>query len=354
MISEAPFRIKGRKAMLLAGEEFSPLGSKTAACFLRYREEDVVAVINPEQSGKTAVEAIGYGGNIPVVESVQEALALQPEIALVGVAPRGGGLDALFRTQVIECIQAGLDIISGLHIFLEDDPEIRNALTRSPSKIWDVRSVPEFHTIGTGRGCITGAKTVLTVGTDCGAGKMTVTYEIYLEAVRRGLNAAWAATGQTGMILQERGVAIDRVISDFVGGAAEELVNFEGRGKDVVFVEGQGSLIHPGYAGVTLGLMFGVMPDCMVLVHDVERRKVRDYEVEIPPLSRMIRLHQEVMVLLKKSPVVAVALNTGSLDDVEAQATMKSIFRQTGLPVGDPIRYGASELLDAIIEALKL
>ncbi|NIO00840.1 MAG: DUF1611 domain-containing protein [Candidatus Latescibacteria bacterium] len=352
MLNTPPFRIKGRKTLLLADGEFPTAKAKTAVCFIRYREKDAAVVLDRGNAGKTVFDTLGIGRNIPIVATVEEAKAFHPEIAIVGVAPRGGHLDDIFREQILECIDAGMDIISGLHVFLEDDKEIREALSKSGSQIWDVRRVSEEGTIASGNGCTTGARSVLTVGTDCGVGKMTVTYELYMEAVRRGLNVSWAATGQTGMILRERGIAIDRVISDFIGGATEALVNLEGVGKDVVLVEGQGALIHPGYAGVTLGLMFGAMPDCMVLVHDVERDKVREYNVEIPPLSEVIRLHQLVMAPLKDVPFAGVALNTSCLGEEEARDMIRTVEKETGLPAGDMVRFGAGEVVDGIVECL--
>jgi uncharacterized NAD-dependent epimerase/dehydratase family protein len=351
-LNHAPFPLKGRKALLLAEGNLSMLGSKTATCYLRYRGEDVVAVLDSAQGGRRVQDVLGFGGGVPVVSTVEEALSRGPELAIVGVAPRGGRLGGPLREQVLDCVRAGMDVASGLHTFLRDDPEFVGAAKASGSKLWDLRYVPATGVVSEGKGCTTGAKVVLLTGTDCNVGKMTAAVEIYDEAVRRGINAAWAATGQTGILLRERGVCIDRVIGDFMGGAAEELVNFEGRGKDLVIVEGQGSLGHPGFAGVTLALMFGAAPDCMVLAHEPGRTTVRNTDIPMMSLKEHVAIHERLMAPLRKSRVVAVALNTAVFEKAAAEEAIARVRRETGLPASDPVRFGASGVLDAVMEEL--
>ncbi len=335
--------------MLLADGEFSTFGSKTATCYVRYRGDNVVAVVDASQAGKTADDVLGFGGDIPVVPGVVEALSHKPDFAVVGVAPSGGQLTPALHGQVLECVDAGLDVVSGLHSFLSDDATLVEAAGRSCSQFWDVRRVPKTTTVGSGAGCTTGATTVLVAGSDCNVGKMTATVELFREAARRKLDAAWAATGQTGMMLRGRGIAVDRVIADFMGGAVEELLDYEGRDKKIVFVEGQGSIVHPGFAGVALGLMYGAMPDCIVLVHAATRRTIGDTEAVVPPLTELVELHEALMRPFKRSAVVAIAVNTAGLDDGEARRAVTRIESDTGLPAQDPVRHGASPLLDAIM-----
>lgn len=351
-INHAPFPLAGRRALLLAEAKFSMLDAKTAVCYLRYRRGDVAAVLDSTKRGRRVEEFVGFGGDVPIVGRVGEALSLRPEIAVVGVAPRGGRLDHTLRGPILECVEAGMDVVSGLHTLLEEDAEISRAARRSGSRIWDVRRVPEMGVVSGGKGCTTGARTVLLTGTDCNVGKMTAALELFEEAQRRGMNVAWAATGQTGIMLRERGICVDRVIADFIGGAAEELVNFEGRDRDLVFVEGQGALVHPGFAGVTLGLMFGVVPDCMVLVHEAGRARVRNTDVPMLPLGEHIDIHERIIRPLKRSRVVAVALNTAASDPAAAAETVARIREETGLPADDPVRAGASGILDAVIAEL--
>jgi uncharacterized NAD-dependent epimerase/dehydratase family protein len=349
MLTEAPFPIKGRKALLLANRMFSPEWAKTAACFLMYRAADAVAVLDCEQEGKTAAEILGFGGDVPVVGDIDGALARKPELAIVGTAPMGGVLDGELRGEVLACLRAGLDVVSGLHVFLDRDIECRVAMAASGAKAWDVRRVHGTFPVSTGDGCTTGASAVMVVGTDCNVGKMTVALELCRAAVDKGVDASWAATGQTGMILRERGICVDRVISDFVGGASEELVNAEGEGRDIVFVEGQGAIVHPGYAGVTLGLLFGTMPDCMVLAHVAGRDKLKRLETPIRPLPELVQLHERLMAPFKSSPVVGVALNTDGLSEAQARAEVESVEKETGLPATDVVRFGCGPVLDAVL-----
>jgi uncharacterized NAD-dependent epimerase/dehydratase family protein len=351
-VNRAPFTLKGRRTLLLAEGNFSTLGSKTAVCYLRYRGEDVAAVLDSTCGSARASDVVGIGGDVPIVSNMEEAMRFHPDVAIVGVAPRGGRWDPQLRQLVLDCVEAGIDVVSGLHTFLADDADISAAAKKRGARLWDVRHVGEAATVASGRGCTTGAKVVLVTGTDCNVGKMTATVELYNEAQRRGINVAWAATGQTGIILRERGICIDRVIADFIGGAAEELVTLEGRDKDLVIVEGQGSLIHPGYAGVTLGLMFGVVPDCMVLSHEFGRSHVRNYDVDMPPLEAQREAHELIMAPLKTSPVVAVALNTAGSDTREAEEIISQTREETGLATGDPVRFGAAEILDAVMNCL--
>jgi uncharacterized NAD-dependent epimerase/dehydratase family protein len=351
-LNHAPFDLEGRRTLLLADGEFSTFGAKTAVCYLRYRPDDVVAVVDAQQAGSVVQDALGFGGAIPIVASVADAAAFRPQLAVVGVAPRGGRLDARLRRHVMDCVTSGIDIVSGLHDFLDEDSAIAEAAASAGARLWDVRRVPSAQVVGSGDGCTTGARTIMVVGSDCNVGKMTATVELYNEARSRGVNAAWAATGQTGMMLRGRGIAVDRVVSDFVSGATEALVNEEGVGADIVFVEGQGSIVHPGYAAVTLGLLYGAMPDCMVMVHAATRERIGDTDFTMPPLPALVDMHEKAMSPFKISPVVAVALNTAGLADGAAHDMINETAGATGLPVSDPVRFGSSTLVDAVFRHL--
>jgi uncharacterized NAD-dependent epimerase/dehydratase family protein len=354
MITEAPFVIRGRRALLLASGAFSALWAKTAACFLMYRPDDAVAVVDADQAGRTAGEVLGFGGEVPVVDSVEAGLAFGPEIAVVGTAPMGGVLDAALRKEVLRCLESGVDVVSGLHVFLDEDPDARAAMERSGARVWDVRRILYPFAVSRGKGCTTGARTVLVVGSDCNVGKMTVALELSRAACRRGIRSGWAATGQTGMLLRERGVCVDRVISDFVGGAAQELVNAEGRDVELLFVEGQGAVVHPGYAAVTLGLMYGVMPDCMVMAHVAGRDKLKRLETPILPLAELIDLHERLLAPFKPSPVAGVTLNTAGLDADGARRALDAATKRTGLPACDVVRFDGDPVLDAVLNRIGL
>ena len=195
---------------------------------------------------------------------------------------------------------------------------------------------------------------MLLVGTDCNVGKMTAALELSRAAAAKGIKSNWAATGQTGMILKERGVAVDRVIADFVGGAAEELVNEEGKGHDLVFVEGQGAIVHPGYAGVTLGLMYGVMPDCMVMGHVAGHEALKRLETPVRPLPELIHLHESLLAPFKRSPVVGITVITSSMDEKAGRKALENVENETGLPAADVVRWGCEPVLRAVLDYLKL
>ncbi|MDQ3871123.1 MAG: NAD-dependent epimerase/dehydratase family protein, partial [Chloroflexota bacterium] len=209
-------------------------------------------------------------------------------------------------------------------------------------------------TVGTGAPHRPGTRTVLTVGTDCAVGKMSVTLELRAAAVRAGIDATFVATGQTGIMIEGWGITVDRVIGDFMAGATEAMVLHAGRDHDLVFVEGQGSLAHPAYSGVTLALLHGSRADSLVLCHDVSRERTDLWNSPIPSgpkLRDFVTLHERVAGLLHPSPVVAVAVNTSRLADADAARAIRDIEEATGLTSDDPIRFGADRLLAAVLTA---
>ncbi len=199
------------------------------------------------------------------------------------------------------------------------------------------------------------ATIVLTVGSDCAIGKKTVAVELDLAARKRGLKSVFVPTGQTGMWIAGWGIAIDAVVSDFLAGAAERLV-VEGaeRGGELLWVEGQGSLVHPAYSGVTMGLMHGATPHAFVLVHKARATHTEGYpDHPLPPLRDLVELHERASLPLRRAKVVAVALHTGGLEEAEARAEIAAVAEETGLPVDDPVRFGADTLLDAVLERVQ-
>jgi uncharacterized NAD-dependent epimerase/dehydratase family protein len=350
----APFPVAGRRLLLLADGCFSTADAKTAACIAMYRANDVVAVLDAARAGRSVRDVLGFGGDAPVVATLDDALGRRPEVAIVGTAPAGGELDPSMRDTVARCLRAGLDVVSGMHAFLSDDAELSAIARASGARVWDVRRVREVRAVSDGAGCTTGAKVVLTVGTDCNVGKMTVAVELERAARASGMRSAWAATGQTGIVLRGRGVPVDRVVADFVGGVAQILVDEEGRDADLVVVEGQGAVAHPGYAGVTLGLMYGVMPDAMVLVHVAGRERYKRFQPAIPPLREVVALYESLMRPYKGSRVVALALNTSGLSIDDARRALEDASQGTGLPAGDVVRFGTAPVWSAVRASLVL
>ncbi len=213
--------------------------------------------------------------------------------------------------------------------------------------------------MATGRAREVGALRVLTVGTDCNVGKMSVAMEVVRKLRERGLRAEFAATGQTGIMIEGRGIAVDAVVSDFVAGAAERLILGADPAADVIVVEGQGALLHPGYSGVTLGLMHGALPQALILCTKPERGTIYggDYDwVEIPPLDVVVRLHEDAMAWVRPSQgvrVVAIACNTHGQTEDEARREVDRAEELTGLPATDPIRFGPAKLADALLPLVK-
>jgi len=300
---------------------------------------------------------LGFGGDSPIVASLKEGLAAavrRPTALLIGVAPRGGRLPQEWVDVVARAADLGLDLVSGLHDFLADVPAIRGAAERAGVAIVDLRRPPTDLPVSTGRAREVEAFTVLTVGTDCNIGKMTAGLRIREAVAARGARVGFAATGQTGILIEGWGIAVDAVIADFVGGAAERLVLQAAEGNDVVLVEGQGSLVHPGYSGVTLGLLHGSMPDAQILCHQPTRKCPygggNAYNwMPLPDVPEMIRICEEAMAPLRPSKVIGVALITFDMDDAKAREVIERTAAETGLPVTDPVRYGADVLAEAIL-----
>jgi len=344
---------RNRRLALLAEGYFSPTDAKTAVGVLRYRPGQVAAVIDATHAGRTAGDVAGVGGTIPVVADVAAAAARGADALLIGVAPQGGGLPAPFRTAVRDALALGWDVLSGLHVWLGDDPEFAALAARLGGRIHDVRRPVNETRVGAGRAARCGAFMVLTVGSDCNVGKMTAALELTQALKARGVRAAFVATGQTGIFVADEGVAVDAVVSDFAAGAIEHRVLEAARDADVVVVEGQGSLFHPGYSGVTLALLHGAMPDAMVLCHQVSRTEMRaggegDPVLPMPPLAAVREAYQNAAGWVRPAPVVAVALNTLGLSDAAARAACEAASRELGLPATDPVRFGAGPLADAI------
>jgi len=349
-----------RRLVILAEGEFRFHAAKTALGVIRYGADPVLAVIDSTRAGANASDLLGPAFDVPVVATLDEVLPLGPTALLIGIAPTGGRLPATWRSSILRAIHAGLDVLSGLHTFVSDDPEFAAAARAAGVELVDYRRPPERMETSVGRLHQPGSRVILTVGTDCAIGKMSVALELRSAARRAGLSASFVATGQTGMMIEGCGVAIDRVVSDFVQGTCEWMSQEGEERGDWVFVEGQGSLDHPAYSSVTLGLIHGFTPHAMVLVHkpglaahDFDHLPERSFPLH--PLPEMIRLHEEMAGLVAPSRVVAVALNTSLLGEGDARREIERTATETGLPSGDPFRFGGAALFAEVrtrVEAL--
>lgn len=343
---------KARRLCILAEGSFEPDHAKTATGVIRYGRDPVVAVIDSTRVGQDTERIVGAGRGIPIVADVNAAVPLGANALLLGIAPRGGRMPDAWRWQILAAIGMGWDVINGLHALLRDDPEFVEAAKRRGTLLWDVREpLPSHQAIADGLPHPPGSAVVLTVGSDCSVGKMTVSLELDRQARERGWDSGFVATGQTGIMIAGEGVPLDRVIGDFMPGAIEREVVAAARRHRYVFVEGQGSIIHPAYSPVTLALVHGSLPDQMILVHYYRRTAIRGYATPIPKLSRLVQIYEETAGWLKPARVTGVALNTFGVGDAEARAMIAAAEDDTRLPATDIVRYGAGPLLDAIERA---
>jgi uncharacterized NAD-dependent epimerase/dehydratase family protein len=351
-----------RRYVVLAEGAFGELPSKTAMGVIRYGHDPVVAVIDSRQAGRDVNEWLP-GHAIPIVADLDEAMAVAPaeqppSALLIGIAPQGGRIPPSWRAVLVAAIEAGLDIVSGLHELVSEDPELTALAATHGVELIDHRRPPERHVVASGRAHRPGSRVILTVGTDCAIGKMSVALELRQAAAAAGLAAVFVPTGQTGIMIEGWGVAVDRVIADFLNGTAEWLVERAETLGDWIFVEGQGSLDHPAYSAVTLGLLHGATPHAMVLVHEPGRRGHHGWEgpdgrgSPLLSLADNIRLYERAAAAVAPSRVVAVALNTGQLPEDEARAEIAVAAAETGLPADDPFRFGPAPLFAAIRTAL--
>ncbi len=338
-----------RRLVILTEGEFGPHSAKTAFGVIRYGRHEVVAVLDSTLAGRNVAEWLP-DHDIPIVATLAEALAIpgrpRPDTLLIGIAPTGGRLPDAWRPILHGAIDAGLDLHSGLHTFLGDDPELSAATAISGVHVTDFRRPPERFECAIGRRHEPGRRVILTVGTDCAIGKMSVALELRDAGHAAGDAVAFVPTGQTGMMIDGWGVSVDRVISDFLNGTVEWLVEEGERLGDWVIVEGQGSLDHPAYSAVTLGLIHGATPHAMILVHraglaEHDFDHVPDRSFPIAELGPFIELHERIANTVAPSKVVAVAVNTSDYaDEADARRVVAEIEAETGLPAADPVRFG--------------
>jgi uncharacterized NAD-dependent epimerase/dehydratase family protein len=356
--------------VILAEGCFGESQSKLALGVIRYGQWPIAAVIDSTRAGKTVREVTGIPCDAPIVANLAESLKTLPKALLIGTAPAGGQLPPEWRTVLAEAVRFGLHLVNGLHFFLTREPELMSLATAHHVRLWDVRD-PEAY--GPGRFEVINLqkkrpnhwKVVTMVGSDCSVGKMHTTLELNTGMQARGASSGFIATGQTGILIAGRGVPLDRVISDFAAGAMEVCIQEEISLREqatpgqpqILFVEGQGALIHPAYSGVTLSLLHGSNPDAMILCHKAGLDAVRNYpHLPIPRNLRPVIEMYEAAASWVRSPdqpkakVVGISVNTSALPEPEAREHLDWLAAETGLPVTDPIRYGVENLLDALSE----
>ncbi len=348
------FHLPYKRLLILTEGSLGVFSSKTGVSVMRYRRPEVVGVLDSTRAGQDIATILPGISGIPIVASVGEAGLLEPDALLIGIAPAGGALPDRMRRHVLDALKGGISIISGLHTMLRSDAELVAAAEESGATIHDIRDVGPLQRIAQGKARSSRAKRVLTIGLDCNIGKMVTSLELRRAAVEAGLDAAFVATGQTGIMIEGWGIAIDHVISDFTAGATEMLVEHVAD-RQIMFIEGQGSLGHPGYSGVTLSLLHGSCPDVMVLCTRPGRRLHNEWaDCPIAPIRQQIHVYEAVAALMHPSKVVAVSVNTAGMSEADAAAAIRAAAEESGLPAADPIRSGPDVLLKAIRAALVL
>lgn len=326
------------------------LNAKMAEGILRYGRNPVVAVIDSTQAGKTVRQVSTVDSDVPIVATLDEVIARGAQVLALGTAPSGGRLPEEWKTILAAAVARGLSIVNGMH-----DPlmPLYGGNLAVGQWIWDIRT-PQgpLPDIAMARAAHLTNTRVLMVGTDMAVGKMTAGLELHRSLIERGADAVFLASGQTGIAIMGTGVPLDAFRVDHAAGAVERMVLAAG-GHDIVVVEGQGSLLHPG-STATLPLMRGSCCNAMILCHRAGMDVLDTMpEVRVPPLPDVIALNERVAVAagaLTQARVRGIALNTSSLDPQAAQAAIAATAQQTGLPVTDPVRFSADVLAQAILD----
>jgi uncharacterized NAD-dependent epimerase/dehydratase family protein len=334
-----------RRIILLTDGFSTPFLAKTAISLLRYRQNDIAAVLDATEAGSTSQSLFGTGGPVPVVATLDQT---DGDALFIGIAPPGGRLPEHWRPIVVRALSRGMDVVSGLHDFLGDDREFARAADEHGRQLLDVRRNNERHTaqhVQFRKGC----RRILTVGQDCSVGKMVTSLEIHRVLSERGKDAKFLATGQTGIMIAGDGVPIDCVVADFVNGSAEALIQRHEE-HHILLIEGQGSISHPSFSAVTLGLLHGSAPDGLILCYEAGRELVKGLDqVPLPSLQTLVTAYENVAALRNPCRVIGISVNGRNLSAEQTTAECKRVSSELGLPACDVYRDGADVLADAVL-----
>lgn len=340
----------GERLAILAHDGY-PENAKTMEGVMRYGDYDIVAILDHEHAGSSTREQFPDLPETPIRESMAD-VPEEVDALLLGVAPVGGGIEDRWRADITAALEAGCDVMSGLHDQLSDDREFAALADEYGATIHELREPPAELPIASGRAAEVDATVVLTVGTDCALGKMTTTMSLAEAARERGIDTGVVATGQTGIAITGHGIAIDRVPADFAAGAAEQLVREIGDDHDLVIVEGQASIIHPGFAADSIALLHGAMPDYLVLCHHATREAYHNFEsFALPSVERYVEAYTSIAEPIGPTTILGGALNTSAIDaDDDARQAVDEYADRLEAPATDVIRFGSDPILDALAE----
>ena len=316
---------------------------------LRYLDNEILCVIDSVFSGKSLSEVSIIQKNIPIVKSINEAKSLGCNVLLLGVLTSGGLRPKSWDIVLKEALEKGMSIINGLHD--QVSPTFSKYIVEENQWIWDTR-VPKFiPKVGSAKAANLNNKRVLMIGTDMAAGKMTVGLELYSYLTDKKINTGFVATGQVGITITGRGIPLDAYKLDHACGAVESAI-IEQKDKDIIIVEGQGSILHPG-SSATLPLMRGACPTHMILCHIARNQTLRSVEnIRIPDLKKFISLNEQLASVIgtyPESKVVGIALNTNLMSEKSARKFIKKVEKETGLPSTDVVRFGGDKIFSQLI-----
>jgi uncharacterized NAD-dependent epimerase/dehydratase family protein len=336
-----------RRIVLLTEGSSNPHLGKTAAGILRYCPEEVVAVLDSMAGAQSVAECFHVDCDVPFISRLEQAD--RPDTLTIGIAPPGGMLPADWRPIITEALRRGMRVVSGLHHFISEDEGYLAAAAEGGGQIEDVRK-NGFRQIARFAPLRPGNLRIHTVGHDCSCGKMTAALELTHGLRAKGVDAVFAATGQTGIMIDGSGLPVDCIVADFVNGAAEQLVA-ERQAAEITLVEGQGSLVHPSYSAVTLGLLHGARPQALVFCFHAGRVQVGGLQhVTIPALDRIKRLYEECGSIYAPCPVIAAAMNSRGRTTAEARDDARRAEDLLQVPVTDPIRDGRDRLVELALD----
>ena len=338
-----------RRIAVLAHEKF-PGRAKTALGVMRYSDDETVAVVDRDTAGTRVHDHTDTVPDAPIVGSFED-IEGEVDALLIGIAPIGGGFDESWRSDVVAALERGVDVVAGLHYFLSEDEEFATLAAEHGADLHDVRKPHPGIGVAEGKSDEIDAEVVLTVGTDCSVGKMTATCEMVDAAQEMGIDAGFIPTGQTGIMIAGWGNPVDRVVSDFTAGSVEEMLLEKGDEYDVLFVEGQGSIVHPAYSAVTCGILHGSMADKLVLCHEAGKEVIHGYEdTELPPIPEYVDLYESLAEPVHETEVVGGAINTSHIDsDDSAKAAVEEYGDELGGVATDPIRFGCDALVEELV-----
>lgn len=336
-----------RRMVVLTEGHTDPITAKTASSVIRYCPEQVIGLFDSTAAGGTAQDVLGVGSSVPVIGSLDDAA--DANVLMIGIAPPGGKIPAAWRVIILDAISRKMDIVSGLHDFLEHDSEFSAAAAQHGVKLVDVRKNEE-HDVANRQGINEHCLRIQTVGNDCCVGKMVASIEVTLALQERGHDARFVATGQTGILIAGDGCPIDCVVSDFVSGAAEKLV-LANQHHEIMMIEGQGSLAHPRYSAVTLGLLHGCLPHGLIMCYEAGRESVNGMEyVSLTSLAHLKTVYETMANVMHPCRVIGVAVNTRLLDDTQAEQERVRVEQELGLPACDVFRHGCQPLVQAVLD----